>query len=130
MSGADETVVPEDLGYTAEHEWARGGEVLTVGITEFAVSALGDVVYLELPPPGTAVHEGERCGEVESTKSVSDLYSPASGTVVEVNAAVIERPELLNQEPYGRGWLFAVRVAEPPTLLSPARYREICEGQG
>ena len=100
---------PEDLRYSREHEWARSenGRV-RVGITDFAQDALGDVVYVDLPEPGTQVTSGQAFGEVESTKSVSDVFAPVSGTTVERNAALEEHPELVNEHPYGDGWLVAI----------------------
>jgi glycine cleavage system H protein len=108
---------PEDLRYSREHEWARleNGRA-RVGITDFAQDALGDVVYVDLPEPGTAVTAGQAFGEVESTKSVSDVYAPASGTIVERNAALEERPELVNEQPYGDGWLVAIDLSDPAEL--------------
>ena len=108
---------PEELRYTKEHEWARteGGRV-RVGITDFAQDALGDVVYVEVPEEGTEVKVGEPFGEVESTKSVSDIYSPVSGTVVERNVTLSESPELVNQEPYGQGWLVVIQMSDPSEL--------------
>jgi glycine cleavage system H protein len=102
-------VYPEDLKYTAEHEWARTeGATVTVGITSFAQEALGDIVFVQLPAAGVEVTAGEAIGEVESTKSVSDVYAPISGVVTERNAALDARPELINEDPYGEGWLFRV----------------------
>jgi glycine cleavage system H protein len=108
---------PEDLRYSKEHEWARveGGRV-RVGITDFAQDALGDVVYVDLPATGTEVTAGKAFGEVESTKSVSDVFAPASGTVVERNGALEDRPELVNEEPYGDGWLIAIEMSDPAEL--------------
>ena len=97
----------------------------TVGITEYAASALGDVVYVELPAVGDTITVGEVCGEIESTKSVSELYAPASGEVVEVNTAVVDSPELVNDDPFGDGWLFKVRCAEPPELMTATAYAEL-----
>lgn len=118
--------VPEDLRYTKEHEWARtdGGRVV-VGITDYAQDQLGDVVFVELPEPGSQVQAGQPLGEVESTKSVSDIYSPTTGTIVEKNAEVEQDPELINSDPYGRGWLVVIEPAggEPEELLSAAEYR-------
>ncbi|MDI1464029.1 glycine cleavage system protein GcvH [Catellatospora sp. KI3] len=116
-------MIPQELKYTREHEWlaADGGEA-TVGITAFAADALGDVVYVELPRPGQAVAAGQPCGEVESTKSVSELYAPADGEVVAVNEAVVADPGLLNSDPYGQGWLFRLRLASAPELLDAAAY--------
>ena len=109
--------VPADLRYTAEHEWLRlDGDVATVGITEFAAAALGDVVFVGLPEVGARLTAGQVCGEVESTKSVSDLYNPVDGEVVEVNAALDEEPSAVNTDPYGGGWLFEVVPSDPSQL--------------
>jgi glycine cleavage system H protein len=121
------TEVPDNLRYTTEHEWARvEGEQVIIGITDYAQDQLGDVVYVSLPEEGTEVTAGAACGEVESTKSVSDIYSPVSGTVVARNDALIDDPGAVNQEPYGGGWLF--RVAAGPgavdDLLDAAAYRD------
>ncbi len=122
--------VPDELQYTAEHEWiAISGDAATVGITDHAQTALGDVVFVSVPAVGTKVTAGEPCGEVESTKSVSDLYSPVDGEVTEVNQEVDDDPGLVNSDPYGAGWLFKVRLAddeeEPPGLLSAAEYEAL-----
>ena len=122
---------PEDLRYTKEHEWARdeGGRV-RVGITDYAQDALGDVVYVDLPEPGVAAQAHTPLGEVESTKSVSDVYSPVSGTVVERNTVVADRPELVNEEPYGQGWLVVIEPAESDPLaglMDAAAYRAFVE---
>ena len=119
--------VPEELRYTAEHEWvAINGSVASVGITDHAQRALGDVVYVSVPEPGSRVTAGEPCGEVESTKSVSDLYSPVDGEVTEVNPEVDDDPGLVNSDPYGAGWLMKVRLdddgTEPAGLLSAEEY--------
>jgi glycine cleavage system H protein len=104
---------PQDLRYTKEHEWVREeGSLVRVGITDFAQDALGDVVYVDLPEVGTAVNAGQPMGEVESTKSVSDVYSPVSGTVKERNPAVEGRPELVNEAPYGDGWLVVIEPSD------------------
>src|SRR5215472_9947246 len=103
--------VPDQLRYTAEHEWvAIDGQTASVGITEHAADALGDVVYVSPPAPGTKVTDGEPCGEIESTKSVSDLYSPVDGEVTEVNTDIEDDPGQVNSDPYGAGWLFKVRL--------------------
>jgi glycine cleavage system H protein len=108
---------PDDLKYTREHEWARpGGNRVTVGITDYAQEALGDIVYVDVPPVGTAVTGGETFGEVESTKSVSDLYSPVSGTIVERNDELDKSPELINSDPYGQGWMVVVEMTNPEEL--------------
>ncbi|HVV35530.1 MAG TPA: glycine cleavage system protein GcvH [Acidimicrobiales bacterium] len=120
--------VPEDLLYTSDHEWVRvEGDRARVGITDFAQDALGDVVYVGLPDVGAQVTAGAVCGEVESTKSVSEIYAPLSGVVVEVNGAVADNPETVNADPYGDGWMFVIQPASPDTgeLLSPAAYTEV-----
>jgi glycine cleavage system H protein len=120
--------VPTELYYTAEHEWvAINGSTASVGITDHAQKALGDVVFVSVPAAGTRVTSGEPCGEVESTKSVSDVYSPVDGEVSEVNSEVDDDPGLVNSDPYGAGWLFKVKLDEtdgdvPPGLLSAAEY--------
>jgi glycine cleavage system H protein len=110
--------IPPDLHYTAEHEWVRRSEddTVRVGITDFAQSALGDVVFVQLPDVGTEVKAGESFGEVESTKSVSDLYAPISGKVSAVNSDLESSPELVNSDPYGAGWLLDVQVADTAAL--------------
>jgi glycine cleavage system H protein len=121
---------PQDLRYTAEHEWVRVGSdgVARVGITAFAQDALGDVVYVSLPAVGDNVGAGDSCGEVESTKSVSDLFAPVSGEVVAVNATLDSAPELVNTDPYGEGWMYDVRPTEAgaaESLLDLAAYRAL-----
>jgi glycine cleavage system H protein len=104
---------PTGLRYTAEHEWVRSeGDTVRVGITSFAQEALGDVVYVSLPSVGDDVAAGDTCGEVESTKSVSDLYAPVSGEVTAVNEALDATPELVNNDPYGEGWMYEMRPAD------------------
>jgi glycine cleavage system H protein len=108
---------PTDRRYTKEHEWVRVDDgVGTVGVTDYAQDQLGDIVYLDLPAPGTPVKQFEKLGEIESVKAVSDLYSPVSGEVVDVNEAVANHPELVNQSPYEDGWLVRVRLADPAEL--------------
>lgn len=109
---------PSDLRYTREHEWAALEENnrLRVGITDYAQGALGDVVYVNLPDEGTEVRAGEALGEVESTKSVSDIFSPVSGRIVERNEALADSPELVNQEPYGEGWMVVIEMTDPEEL--------------
>jgi glycine cleavage system H protein len=122
---------PEDLRYTKEHEWARlEGARVRVGITDFAQDALGDVVYVDLPEVGAAVQAATPFGEVESTKSVSDVYSPVTGTIAERNPLVEERPELVNEQPYEDGWLIVVSVADEASLdglMDAAAYRSFVE---
>lgn len=125
---------PEDLRYTREHEWARdeGDGRVRVGITDFAQDALGDVVYVDVPAEGTAVTANQPFSEVESTKSVSDVYAPITGSVVERNALLEERPELVNEQPYGDGWLAVVEAADPSgldDLLDAAAYRAFVQQQ-
>ncbi len=112
--------IPSDLHYTAEHEWIRrsGDDTVRVGITDFAQSALGDVVFVQLPDVGSEVTAGESFGEVESTKSVSDLFAPVSGTVSAVNADLEGSPQLVNSDPYGAGWLLDVQVSDVAGLES------------
>lgn len=130
--------VPEQLRYSEEHEWVSGlgpagstpdDGIVTIGITAHAADALGEIVYLELQPSeGEAVEAGEPCGEVESTKSVSDIYSPVSGEVTAINTAVVDEPKVINDDPYGEGWIFKVRVsAEPADLLDSAAYEKLIE---
>ena len=124
--------IPSDLHYTAEHEWVRrsGDDTVRVGITDFAQSALGDVVFVQLPEVGSQVTAGESFGEVESTKSVSDLFAPVSGTVLAVNGDLDASPQLVNSDPYGSGWLVDVQGSDVAglesaisTLLDPEAYR-------
>jgi glycine cleavage system H protein len=138
MSGAalEESVeYPDDRKYTKEHEWARdeSGGRIRVGITDFAQDALGDVVYVDVPEVGTEVTAGQPFGEVESTKSVSDVYSPVSGRVIERNAALEEHPELVNEDPYGDGWIVAIEMADAgqlEPLLDAGAYRRFVEEAG
>jgi glycine cleavage system H protein len=120
--------VPAELRYTAEHEWvAVEGETATIGITDFAAQALGDVVFVSLPTVGATVTAGDPCGEVESYKSVSELYSPVTGEVTAVNEELNDDPALINAEPYNLGWIFRVRLTAGAEagLLSPAEYEEL-----
>ena len=111
------------LKYTAEHEWiAVDGDIATVGITAYAADKLGDVVFVELPPVGSTVSGGAVVGEIESTKSVGELFAPVDGEIVEINDAVVGSPELVNSDPFGEGWLVKVRFAELPALLSLDEY--------
>ncbi|MFF0106627.1 glycine cleavage system protein GcvH [Streptomyces hirsutus] len=122
---------PQQLRYSKEHEWLSAAEdgVSAIGITEHAANALGDVVFVQLPEPGDTVTAGETCGELESTKSVSDLYCPVTGEVTEVNEDVVNDPSLVNSAPFEGGWLFKVRVTdEPADLLSAAEYDAFIQG--
>jgi len=127
--------VPDELHYTSEHEWvAITGSTASVGITDHAQQALGDVVYVSAPAPGSKVTAGEPCGEVESTKSVSDIFSPVDGEVAEVNPEIEENPGLINSDPYGAGWLFKVTLSGaegelPAGLMSAAEYEELIASQ-
>ncbi|MGA8724089.1 MAG: glycine cleavage system protein GcvH [Acidimicrobiales bacterium] len=124
--------VPDDLRYSSDHEWARSvGDRVKVGITDYAQDALGDVVFVQLPTTGTAVEAGGVLGEVESTKSVSEIYAPVGGEVVAVNAALSDAPETLNADPYGEGWICEIRPSDPAavnSLLDPDGYRQLTDG--
>lgn len=127
---AELPALPQDYSYSAEHEWVNAtadsvaGTTVKVGITAVASDALGEVVYVETPEVGDTVTAGETCGEVESTKSVSDLYSPVTGEVTAVNELVSANPGVLNTDPYGEGWLFEVAVTEAGPLMDDAAYAE------
>jgi glycine cleavage system H protein len=122
-------VNPSELRYTEEHEWTRAdGPRVTVGITQYAQDALGDVVYVDLPATGTRIEQGQPFGEVESTKSVSDLYAPLSGTIVERNESLESNPELVNSDPYGDGWMVVIEADDPAAvdgLLSAEDYNKL-----
>ena len=122
--GIEMSKVVSELKYSAEHEWvaADGSGPATIGISAVATDALGDIVYVDLPEVGSAVTAGETCGEVESTKSVSDLYSPVTGEITEINDAVVSDPAVINNDPYGAGWLFKVAVESEGPLLSAEEY--------
>ena len=126
-------VVSEELRYTSEHEWIRSGDgTVRVGITDYAQDALGDIVYVTLPEPGTQVQAGHSLGEVESTKSVSEIYAPVSGTVTARNDALTDTPELVNSDPYGQGWLVEIEPSgdtDLADLLDAAAYAELIEGR-
>lgn len=120
--------IPEKLQYTKTHEWIRKDEdSFVVGITDHAQTMLGDLVYVELPEAESSFDSGQECAVVESVKAAADIYCPFTGEIVEVNNAVIENPQLINQDPYGRGWLFRVRPVEsvPAGLLNPAEYSKV-----
>ncbi len=123
--------VPEDLRYSADHEWVRvDGERVRIGITDYAQDALGDVVYVQVPPTGSVVKAGESFSEVESTKSVSDIYAPVSGTIVDVNADLADAPQRVNEDPYGDGWLCVIEMSDPSeldSLLDAAAYLALVE---
>lgn len=120
--------IPDTLRYTAEHEWITTGDPATMGITATASEALGDIVFLELPAVGAALTAGAVCGEIESTKSVSELYSPVTGTVVEVNAAAVADPSIVNADPFGAGWLIKMSVESVGALLTPEEYEALAAG--
>ena len=124
-------MIPDELRYTAKHEWiATGDPAVKVGITDFAQDSLGDIVFVQLPEPGTAVTAGEPLGEVESTKSVSDIFAPVTGTVVARNDQLADAPELINTDPYGAGWLVEIEPGQPAVfdeLLDAEAYRELTE---
>jgi glycine cleavage system H protein len=123
--------VPEDLRYSADHEWVKvEGDRVRIGITDYAQDALGDVVYVQVPMLGTTVKAGESFSEVESTKSVSDIYAPVTGTIVEVNSDLADAPQHMNEDPYGDGWICAIELAdrsEIDSLLDAAGYRALIE---
>jgi glycine cleavage system H protein len=123
---------PTDRMYTRTHEWVLlAGDVVTVGITHFAQEQLGDVVFVELPAVGTAVAPGKACGNIESVKAVSEVFSPVAGQVVEVNGGLDGQPELLNKDPFGEGWLMRVQVAAAPTgLMDAAAYEQFLAEEG
>ncbi|MFE9957523.1 glycine cleavage system protein GcvH [Micromonospora sp. NPDC005299] len=125
-------MIPEDLRYTAEHEWVAGGDgaAVRIGITHFAQDALGDIVFVQLPDEGAVVAAGESLGEIESTKSVSEIYAPLSGTVAARNDALADTPEVINTDPYGAGWLVEITPDDPAAvegLLTAGAYRELTE---
>ena len=123
--------VPKELRYSSDHEWvSRDGDVVRVGVTEYAQDALGDVVFVQVPTVGADVSAGDAFGEVESTKSVSDVYAPVSGTVVEVNEALADAPQTLNEDPYGEGWICSIRLSDPSQLddlMDAEAYRKLIE---
>jgi glycine cleavage system H protein len=123
--------VPDELRYTPDHEWVRreGGRV-RMGITDYAQDALGDIVFVQLPEPGTTVTAGQSFSEVESTKSVSDIYAPVGGTVVEIDSDLTDSPQRLNEDPYGEGWICVIELADPAeldALLDAEAYRKLIE---
>lgn len=120
--------IPENLKYSAEHEWITDDDPAVVGITAHAAEELGEIVYVELPEVGSTVTVGESCGEIESTKAVSELYCPVSGEIVEVNEALEDAPETVGEDPYGAGWLFKVKVGEAGDLLDAAGYQDLISG--
>lgn len=123
--------IPENLKFTREHEWVRiEGEMAVIGITDFAQGELGDVVFVEIETEGETLEKGEIFGTVEAVKTVSDLFMPVTGEVVEINEALAARPELVNQDPYGEGWMIRIKVAEEgdvAELLTPEEYRQMVE---
>jgi glycine cleavage system H protein len=120
--------VPEELQYTKSHEWVRTeGDTATIGITDHAQEELGDVVFVELPDEGDTFDAGESFGTVESVKAVSDLYAPVGGEVVEVNSALEDAPEKINEDPYGEGWIVKLSTSEEADLLSPEEYEQVVE---
>lgn len=124
--------IPAELRYSSDHEWVRiEGTTATIGITEYAQDALGDVVFVEMPDAGLAVSAGESFSEVESTKSVSDIYAPVTGAISEVNAELESQPELLNSDPYGAGWICRIEISDPSELdglMDAEAYRALTEG--
>lgn len=120
--------IPDELKYTTDHEWAlEEEELLVIGITDYAQDALGEIVYIELPGEGDEVTKGDSFGAVESTKAVSDLYAPVSGDVVEVNEALLDSPEVINEDPYGEGWMIKVRPYDPEEIEELMDFEEYTE---
>jgi glycine cleavage system H protein len=123
--------IPAELRYSSEHEWVRvDGARATIGVTDYAQDALGDVVYVDLPDVGATVTANAKCGDVESTKSVSAIYSPVGGTIVEANGELADTPERVNEDPYGSGWMFTVEMADPSeldALLDAAGYQQLID---
>jgi len=119
--------IPDKFSYTKDHEWVSiTSSICTMGITDYAQAALGDIVYVQLPSVGQSIIEGTTCGEVESTKSVSDIYAPVTGVITEVNQSLSQSPETINSDPYGAGWLLKVEIAKQPEgLLSATEYGQI-----
>ena len=124
--------IPDDLRYSSDHEWIRrDGDIITIGITDYAQDSLGDVVFVEQPEVGQSLAASDTFTEVESTKSVSDIYAPVSGTITEINSALDDQPELLNSDPYGEGWICRIEMTDPAQfdeLLDAAAYRQLTEG--
>lgn len=124
--------IPDDLRYSSDHEWIRrDGDLITIGITDYAQDSLGDVVFVEQPEVGQTLAASDTFTEVESTKSVSDIYAPVSGTITEFNAALEDQPELLNSDPYGAGWICRIEMSDTSqfdALLDAAAYRQLTEG--
>lgn len=125
--------VPDDLKYTEEHEWARiKGDIVEIGITDFAQDALGEIVFVELPSEGDEITKGDSFGGVESTKAVSDLYAPVSGEIVEINEVLLDSPETINEDPYGSGWIVKVKthdIGELKDLMDPENYSDFVENE-
>lgn len=122
--------LPEQLRYTEEHEWIEDrGDLVRIGITPFAAEALGDIVYVQLPEVGERIESGQTCGELESTKSVSDLYAPVTGEVVAVNDAAADDPAVVNGDPFGEGWLLEVRAEQTGAVLTAQEYAQLTGGE-
>ncbi|RLB22402.1 MAG: glycine cleavage system protein GcvH [Deltaproteobacteria bacterium] len=132
MKELEELVIPQDLRYTKDHEWARAeGELVTCGVTDYAQDQLGDIVFVELPEVGDELAKGGQFGTVESVKAVAELYSPIGGEVAEVNGALEDSPQLVNQDPYGQGWMIKVRPKEPnelDKLMDAQQYKDMLKG--
>jgi len=126
-------MIPEDLRYHKEHEWVRkDGQTVTIGISDFAQEALGDVVFVELPQVDAAIDQDQEIGEVESTKATSSIYSPVSGKIVQVNTELGDHPEYLNKEPYGQGWIVVIELSKPAEvdgLMTASQYQEFLSSQ-
>jgi len=125
---------PDNLRYTKEHEWVSMKEATgTIGVTHFAQKELGDVVFVELPEVGRTLKAGEEFGTIESVKAVSEVYAPVTGEVIEINSALVDHPEMINEDPYGRGWILKIRLSSPgeaASLMDAAAYQTFVAGQG
>lgn len=130
----EQSRAPSGYRYSKEHEWARAeGETASIGITDYAAHELGDVVFVQLPRPGTAIKQFQKFGEIESVKAVSDLFAPVTGEITQVNEALVDRPELVNESPFEDGWMVRIRLSDPGemgNLLEPGAYQDYLRGLG
>ncbi|RLB36116.1 MAG: glycine cleavage system protein GcvH [Deltaproteobacteria bacterium] len=132
MKELEELIIPEDLRYTNDHEWAKAdGDLIVCGVSDYAQDQLGDIVYVELPQIGDELEQGGQFGTVESVKAVAELYSPVSGEVVEINTTLEDSPQLVNQDPYGNGWMIKIKAKDPGQLeglMDAQQYKELLKG--
>lgn len=132
MKEISELVLPEDFKYTDQHEWTATGDVVAVGVTDYAQDQLGDIVFVEVPEVGDSFDKGDECATLESVKAVSEMYAPVSGEVVEVNEDLEDEPGLINQDPYSKGWIFKIKVSDSEelnSLMDKAAYLEMLKGE-